>query len=132
MSSPSDSQFQPVDDAASAALAAAKEIILAQQVQIEVLKELVASLTSRVAELERQLGQNSSNSGKPPSSDGLKKPPRTQSLREPSCEPAARGQRTPMIPRKTTRRKPPPRGRAREPPRHGGPGAPPGQPARPA
>jgi hypothetical protein len=32
--------------------------------------------------LERQIGLNSSNSGKPPSSDGLKKPPRISSLRE--------------------------------------------------
>ena len=80
---PSDSPNRPVNDAASAALATAIEIIAAQQAQIVVLKELVASLTRRVAELERQLGQNSSNSGKPPSSDGLKKPPRTQSLREP-------------------------------------------------
>ena len=80
---PSGSQFRPVDDAASAALATANEVIAAQHAQIGVLKELVASLTRRVAELERQLGQNSSNSGKPPSSDGLKKPPRTQSLREP-------------------------------------------------
>ena len=81
---PSDSQSRPVDDAASAALATAKEIIAAQQAQIEMLKELVASLTSRVAELERRLGLNSSNSGKPPSSDGLRKPTRTQSLREKS------------------------------------------------
>lgn len=78
---PSDSQSRPVDDAASASLATAKEIIVAQQAQIEMLKELVASLTSRVAELERRLGLNSSNSGKPPSSDGPRKPPRTQSLR---------------------------------------------------
>ena len=35
-----------------------------------------AALKARVAELERRLGMNSSNSGKPPSSDGLKKPPR--------------------------------------------------------
>ena len=81
---PSDSQSRPVDAAASAALATAKEIIAAQQAQIEMLKELVASLTSRVAELERRLGLNSSNSGKPPSSDGLRKPTRTQSLREKS------------------------------------------------
>jgi len=43
------------------------------------------ALVARVAELERQLGLNSSNSGKPPSSDGLKKKPaRTASLREPT------------------------------------------------
>ena len=40
--------------------------------------------SARIAELERHLGLNSSNSGKPPSSDGLKKPPRTSSLRQPS------------------------------------------------
>ena len=41
-----------------------------------------ASLKARIAELERRLGLNSSNSGKPPSSDGLKKPVRVKSLRE--------------------------------------------------
>jgi len=45
---------------------------------------LITELRARIAELERQLGLNSSNSGKPPSSDGLKKPPRTSSLREAS------------------------------------------------
>src|SRR5271167_3859817 len=46
-------------------------------------EELIASLMGRisaleaeVAELRRQLGQDSSNSSKPPSSDGLKKKPR--------------------------------------------------------
>ena len=48
------------------------------------LKELIKSLEARIAELERRLGLNSSNSSKPPSSDGPKKPPRTSSLREPS------------------------------------------------
>jgi transposase len=42
----------------------------------------IAALKARVAELERRLGLNSGNSGKPPSSDGLKKPPRTNSSRE--------------------------------------------------
>jgi len=49
--------------------------------------ELIALLLAqeaRIAELERRLGLNSSDSGKPPSSDGLKKPPRTSSLRQPS------------------------------------------------
>src|ERR1700712_4512915 len=41
-----------------------------------------AALIARVAELERRLGLNSGNSGKPPSSDGLKKPVRVGSLRE--------------------------------------------------
>src|ERR1700675_374520 len=48
----------------------------------EELIALVAALQARIAELERQLGLDSSNSGKPPSSDGLKKPARVTSLRE--------------------------------------------------
>src|SRR3954454_20885633 len=54
------------------------------------LQETIAVLLGRVAELERRLGLNSSNSGKPPSSDGLHKPrrePRTRSLRERSGKP---------------------------------------------
>src|SRR5208282_6487088 len=43
-----------------------------------------AALKARLAELERRLGLNSSNSSKPPSSDGLKRPARTGSLREKS------------------------------------------------
>lgn len=42
----------------------------------------MAALRAQIAELERRLGLNSSNSGKPPSSDGLRKPPRVSSLRE--------------------------------------------------
>ncbi len=47
--------------------------------------ELIALLLAqeaRIAELERRLGLNSSNSGRPPSSDGLKKPPRVSGLRQ--------------------------------------------------
>ena len=44
-------------------------------------KDVIEKLTVRVAELERQLGLDSSNSGKPPSSDGMKKDKRTTSLR---------------------------------------------------
>ena len=45
---------------------------------------LLLAQEARIAELERRLGLNSGNSGKPPSSDGLKKLPRVSSLREPS------------------------------------------------
>src|SRR3954463_16530232 len=48
----------------------------------------MAALQQRIAELERQIGLNSGNSGKPPSSDGLKKPPRTGNLRQPSGKPS--------------------------------------------
>src|SRR5271167_4681667 len=48
----------------------------------EELIALVAALRAHIAELERRIGLNSSNSGKPPSSDGLKKPARVSSLRE--------------------------------------------------
>ena len=41
-----------------------------------------AALKTPFAELDRRLGLDSSNSGKPPSSDGLKKKPRVSSLRE--------------------------------------------------
>jgi len=44
----------------------------------------IAALKARVAELERRLGLNSGNSGKPRSSDGQKKRSRTPSSREPS------------------------------------------------
>lgn len=47
----------------------------------------ITALTARIAELERRLGLDSSNSGKPPSSDGLKRPVRVRSLREPSGKP---------------------------------------------
>ena len=51
----------------------------------EKLREALAQSNKRITELERRLGLNSSNSGKPPSSDGLRKPPpRTQSLRKKS------------------------------------------------
>src|SRR5476651_1549988 len=51
------------------------EIIEAQAV-------LIKQLEARIQELEQRLNKNSSNSSKPPSSDGLSKPPRTTSLRE--------------------------------------------------
>ena len=71
-------------EAASAAPASAEDVIAALRAENATLRDTIAVLLARVAELERRLGLNSSNSGKPPSSDGMKKPPRTTSLREPS------------------------------------------------
>src|SRR6202051_3066020 len=56
---------------------AALQTLAAQQ------QALIVQQQERIAELERKLGLNSDNSGKPPSSDGLKKKPvRVSSLRE--------------------------------------------------
>jgi transposase len=70
-----------VSEAEWNALPAAVRIwILHAQKELAELKELKA----RVAQLEAQVAKNSSNSHKPPSSDGPAKPPRTQSERKPS------------------------------------------------
>ena len=52
--------------------------------EIARLLEQVYSLQARLSDLEHRTGLNSSNSSKPPSSDGLNKAPRVKSLREPS------------------------------------------------
>src|SRR4249920_70966 len=66
--------------------ASAEAVIAAQHALIVELRARIAELRARIAELERQLGLNSGNSGKPPSSDGLKKPARVTSLRERSAK----------------------------------------------
>src|SRR5215468_9181672 len=67
---------------------AQNERMAALEAENAALKKALAASDARVAELERRLGLNSSNSGKPPSSDGLTKPPRVRSLREPSDKPS--------------------------------------------
>jgi transposase len=72
----------PGNDATAASCSVA--VVAALLAEIVALRSENAALIGRLAELERRLGLNSSNSGKPPSSDGLKKPLRVSSLREPS------------------------------------------------
>src|SRR5450631_2383315 len=79
--SPSDSheKAHPISDGT----ARLESLIAALQAQNAELRAVIAEQNARIADLERQLGLNSGNSGKPPSSDGLKKKPvRVSSLRE--------------------------------------------------
>jgi len=56
-------------------------IILTLQQQVQELQKAVAAQANEIQQLRDQLAKNSRNSGKPPSSDGLKKP-RTRNLRK--------------------------------------------------
>ena len=53
-----------------------RDLIAALQREVEILRAENAALRQEVAELRRQLETNSTNSSRPPSSDGLRKPPR--------------------------------------------------------
>jgi transposase len=59
-----------------------EQLISTLLAKIAELEKVVIQQAARIADLEKHLDKNSSNSSKPPSSDGLKKPPRTSSLRE--------------------------------------------------
>src|SRR5438128_1860427 len=61
-----------------------------KDILIQALMEENKFLKERIVELERRLGLNSSNSSKPPSSDGLRRPP--SSLRPKGKNPSG-GQR---------------------------------------
>lgn len=58
-------------------------LVVEQAATIKRLEGEIAELRVEVAELKRRLSQNSRNSSRPPSSDGLSKPP-VKSLRRPS------------------------------------------------
>ena len=59
-------------------------LVAEQAVTIQRLEVEVIELRAEVVELKRRLAQNSRNSSRPPSSDGLSKPPVNKSLRRPS------------------------------------------------
>src|SRR5262245_33999530 len=70
-------QGLPISEEVRAAYVQGEEAVLAL---VGTLTALILNLQARVNALEDQLGKNSRNSSKPPSSDGLQKP-RTRSLR---------------------------------------------------
>lgn len=59
-----------------------EKIISTLLAKIAELEKVIEQQAAEIADLKNRLNKNSSNSSKPPSSDGLKKPPRTTSLRE--------------------------------------------------
>lgn len=59
-------------------------LVVEQAATIQRLEQRVGELEEEAAELKRRLAQNSRNSSRPPSSDGLCKPPVKKSLRRPS------------------------------------------------
>ncbi|TAN31371.1 IS66 family transposase [bacterium] len=73
------------------------EVLLSLASAVEALQGQVAVLESRMAELEARLRENSRNSSRPPSSDGLGKPPpkprsrRRRSGRKPGGQPGSEG-----------------------------------------
>ena len=74
----------PISREDASAAAGGEAVIAGLRAENALLRSEITLLVARIAELERRLGLNSSNSGKPPSSDGLKKPVRVSSLRQPS------------------------------------------------
>ena len=91
-SSPTDSQPRPADAPPPDATTAAADLIATRIARNTELQELVVSQASRIAELERRLGLNSSTQWQATiqqpapakAGDGLKKPRWTQSLRSPT------------------------------------------------
>jgi len=55
-----------------------EQIISTLLAKIAELEKVIEQQAAEIADLKKRLNKNSSNSSKPPSSDGLKKPPRMQ------------------------------------------------------
>ena len=68
MSPPTESDSHDEVAPAPANLARLEAVIAALQAQNSTQQALIREMRARIAELERQLGLNSGNSGKPPSS----------------------------------------------------------------
>ena len=71
----------PSEEEIRAAIRQGEDAVIAL---VSSLLQIIAIRVARIQALEDQLAKNSSNSGKPPSSDGLKKPSRNRSLRKAS------------------------------------------------
>jgi transposase len=71
----------PSEEEIRAAISQGEEAVVSL---ISSLLQIIAIQAARIQALEDQLAKNSNNSGKPPSSDGLKKPSRNRSLRKSS------------------------------------------------
>ena len=54
-----------------------EDLLVSALATIEILREENTQLKAKIADLERQLGMDSNNSSKPPSSDGFKKKPKS-------------------------------------------------------
>lgn len=65
-----------------------EQIISTLLARISELEKIVAQQAAEITELKRRLNKDSSNSSKPPSTDGLKKPSRMSSLREQGKNPS--------------------------------------------
>ena len=75
----------PTDDDVRAVYHQGKDAVVAL---FSELRTMIRQLEARIQALEDQLAKNSGNSGKPPSSDGLRKPrPQTRSVQTPSGKP---------------------------------------------
>jgi len=82
-------------------VAALTEIVCEQQKTIEKQQKTIEEQAARIADLERQLRQDSSNSSKPPSSDPPSSPKRTRkkgTKRKPGGQPGHEGHARALVP----------------------------------